>query len=59
MSELDWEKAKKHIQEARMNYTEIGVPGLAALTITINPLFVRLEKGERTQELFDEIMALE
>lgn len=56
--DLDWEHAKKHIQEVREMYTSIGVNGLPALQTVINPLFIRLEKGERNYDLFDQIISL-
>ena len=33
--------------------------GTFALSVTINPLVKRFESGERTEELYDEIMELE
>lgn len=55
----EWEKAEAHLKEVRQQYTDIGAAGVPALTITINPLLVRLERCERTNALHDEIMALE
>jgi len=43
----------------RLNYTEIGISGTFALQAVINPLLFRYTKGERTQDLYDEIMSLE
>ena len=56
---MDWIKAENYLKEVRMQYTQIGFAGMPALQITINPLLVRFEKGERTQELYDSIMSLE
>lgn len=56
---MDWEKAYEHLQEVRVNYVEIGAAGVLALTLTLNPLVVRYEKGERTQELYDAMLAAE
>ena len=56
---MDWEKAEKHLKEIRGMYTDIGGAGMLALSMTINPLLVRFEKGERTEELHNSIMALE
>jgi hypothetical protein len=56
---MDWENAKKHLDEVRIAYTEIGASGLLGLNFSINPLLVRYEKGERTQELYESIMSLE
>jgi hypothetical protein len=59
MNNLAWEKAKDHLQETRQQYAEIGASGIPALTLILNPLLIRYEKGERTQELYDEIMESE
>ncbi len=56
MEELDWGAAKKHLDEMRIMYTEICAAGVLGLTLTLNPLIVRFERGERTQELYDKIM---
>ena len=59
MSELDWKQAEEHLAEVRRQYTEIGAAGILGLTIVLNPLLVRLARGERTPELHAEIMATE
>lgn len=56
--ELNWNEAYQHISDIREAYTKIGISGIFALIDTINPLFIRYSKGERTQELFDAIMSL-
>jgi hypothetical protein len=56
---LNWEDAKKYLDHIRIRYTEIGAAGLLGLYVAIDPLLVRYEKGERTQELYDAIMSLE
>lgn len=56
---LDWSKAENHLKDIRIGYTEIGVAGLPALQIGVNPLLVRFENGERTEDLFESIMSLE
>jgi len=55
---MDWKKAEKRLKTIRGLYTEIGVSGLSALQIVINPLLIKFEKGERTQELYNNIMSL-
>lgn len=57
--ELDWVKAKEYLDEVRQNYTSIGSAGLLALQLTINPLLIKFEKGDRSKDLYDEIMSLE
>lgn len=56
---FDWAHAKYHLNDIRSQYTAIGVSGLAALNMTINPLLVRLESGERTKALYDDIIQLQ
>lgn len=56
---MDWEKAEKYLKDIRMRYTEIGMSGMPALQVVINPLLLDFEGGDRTQELYDKIMKLE
>jgi hypothetical protein len=56
---MDWEKAEEHLALCEKAYTEIGSAGYFALTFTIRPLRDRFNTGERTQELYDDINALE
>lgn len=56
---MDWEQAESWLKEIEQMYTEIGSSGYLALTIVIRPLRDRFNKGERTQELYDEIMELQ
>lgn len=55
---LDWDKAQKYLKTMRHAYTDIGAAGTFGLTMVLNPLQIRFEKGERTQKLYDEIMAI-
>jgi hypothetical protein len=55
---MDWEKAESYLKVCESAYTETGSAGRFALQFTINPLRDRFNKGERTQELFDEIMEI-
>lgn len=59
-AQLDWPKAKTHLDFMAKRYEELpdGV-GRFALALTIMPLQDRYAKGERTQWLYDEIMAVE
>lgn len=54
-----WMEAESHLKEIRMRYTEIGRAGMLALRMSIDPLLVRFENGERTDELHAAMMALE
>ena len=53
---MDWEKAEEYLQECEQAYTEIGSAGYLTLVTVIRPLRDRYNKGERTKELYDEIM---
>lgn len=56
---MDWDKAVKHLEECERAYSEIGSAGYFALNIVIRPLRDRYNRGERTEELYNEIMGLE
>lgn len=58
--QLDWDKAKAHLDLYAKEYADLpnGV-GRFGLAITIMPLQARLERGERTQWLYDDIMEVE
>jgi len=60
---LDWAAALERLNEKLEQYTAlIGKPSVNpyfAIEHVIGPLKERYLKGERTQELYDEIMALE
>lgn len=58
MKNLDWNIAEKYLEECESEYTKIGSIGQFGLIFTINPLRDRFNKGERTQELYDEIMKI-
>ncbi|MDE1971119.1 MAG: hypothetical protein KGI50_06130 [Patescibacteria group bacterium] len=58
-SSTNWSIAEEHLKNVLIAYKEIGSAGLFALSVVINPLKARYECGERTQKLYDEIMAAE
>lgn len=55
---MDWEQAENYLAMMMEAYREIGAPGLFGLSL-MKPLKRRLDGGERTRELYDEIMNLE
>lgn len=55
----EWVSAWDRLQEYRHMYVDIGGAGQFALTLVFAPLIMRYEKGERTLELYDEMMAVE
>lgn len=58
-SELDWEKAEYHLNLMIDGYKSIGQCGIFGLMLTLYPLKHRFNSGERTKELYDEIMECE
>jgi hypothetical protein len=56
---VGWDIVEKYLSEIEKAYTEIGTAGYFALNLTIRPLRDRFNKGERTDELYEEIMSLE
>lgn len=55
-SATDWNKAESHLNICELSYASIGSPGYFALIHVIRPLRDRLNSGERSRELYDEIM---
>jgi predicted Ser/Thr protein kinase len=62
-TDLDWKTAKQHFDEVRRRYQDLeGMPGVntsLALRFTFDPLSVRFNKGERSEELFNEMSSVE
>ena len=54
-----WEKAYAYLKETIVFNTEIGWAGRFALDGVLLPLKKRYDSGERTVELYNEIMACE
>ena len=59
----DWERAKEHFDKVRQRYMDLeGTPGInttIALRTVFDPLAKRYNSGERTGELFTEMMNVE
>jgi hypothetical protein len=55
---IDWKEAENYLALCERTYTAIGSAGYIALTYVVRPLRDRLNSGERTQTLYDEIMAI-
>ena len=53
---LDWDLAEKYLKECESAYAEIGSAGVFAMNYVIRPLRDRFNKGERTVELYNEIL---
>lgn len=56
---MDWTKAEERIRMYQKMYEGIGPSGVLGLVVTINPLVERFEKGERTEDLYKAINAVE
>lgn len=57
-SALDWDKAEKYLKEVRQQYNDIGYAGMFALAAVISPLLIRFYSGERTVDLYNDIMGM-
>lgn len=58
-TQKEWEEAKAHLDYVIKHYREIGITGTPALFVVLLPLRDRYENGERTQELYDDMMCTE
>ena len=60
---MDWKKAKLHFDVTRKRYQDLEgtlrVNTTLALRITFDPLSIRYNKGERSQDLYDAMLAVE
>ena len=56
--EIDWNLAEEYLKECESAYAETGTAGALCMNIIIRPLRDRFNRGERTVELYDEIMDL-
>lgn len=60
---LDWDAVKRHFDTVRKQYMDLqGLPGVnttLALRLTFEPLAIRYNAGERTQELHDAMASVE
>ncbi len=61
--EMNWEEARRHFGAVRERYQDLeGTPGVnttLALRVTFDPLSIRYNKGERSRDLYDAMMATE
>jgi hypothetical protein len=55
----DFDRAIEYFYEVKKAYIEIGEAGKIGLLMVLAPIELRIVAGERTEELFDEIMSLE
>lgn len=58
-NELNWKEAENYLNMLIAEYTNIGFAGTFGLLLTLLPLKQRLDDGERTHGLYEEIMNCE
>ena len=56
---MNWAEAEKYLNMVIAEYRSIGSIGSLALNITLLPLKKRFDEGERTEELYNQIMEVE
>jgi len=54
-----WQEAEEYLRKCRAVYASIGIAGMPCMQLVLNPLLIRLESGERSEDLYREIMELE
>jgi len=55
----NFDEAIEHLNVCSEAYTEVGSPGMFVMVYVITPLRDRVNNGERSQELYDEIMEIQ
>ena len=53
---IDWEEAENYLNSLIAAYCSIGWTGQLGLQTVLLPLKKRFDKGERSDELYEEIM---
>lgn len=53
---FDWSMAEEHLEACEKEYSVFDTAGYLVLNYVIIPLRDRLSKGERSEELYHEIM---
>lgn len=53
---INWEEAENYLNSLIAEYALIGLSGKLGLELTLLPLKRRIKSGERTDELYTEIM---
>lgn len=57
---LDWKEAERHLTYFIALYASLeDGTGMLGLQFALLPLFRRYQSGERTQELYDDMMSAE
>ena len=58
MKKMDWQKAEEHLEACEQAYGRNGTGTTFAMVAVVSPCRRRLERGERTQDLYREIMSI-
>ena len=53
----DWCKAEEHLSDCEKELSLVDSAGFLVLKYVIEPMRARLNRGERSETLFNEIMA--
>lgn len=53
---MDWDAAEEHLKLCEEVYKAVGGGGYFTINFVIQPLKDRINQGERTEELYNEIM---
>ena len=56
LDEMDWMAAELHLTQTISKYLHLGSLGVLHHMNVLHPLWQRFRSGDRTQELYDEIM---
>lgn len=56
---MDWDTANKYLLDAEEIYSMVGASAIPVLTQVIMPCRRRYDSGERTEELYNEIMGID
>lgn len=63
ITDEQWATAKRHFDEVKAQYVDLmGMPGVSvgpALMVTFEPLARRFNKGERSPELYQQLLSVE
>lgn len=59
ITKTKWEDAKLHLKTIRSQYLALPLSSSWFALSQIRDMEARLEKGERTEQLFNEIMSME
>jgi hypothetical protein len=59
MKDYDFNKAVQHLHECEQAYLSLGTAGYFVMIHMIRPLRVRVENGDKSKELYQDIMSLD